>query len=112
MLVRRRCSSYSVSTPSRPGSRSYCATTPALALRALGDLPERDEQLLDLGGRLGDLALFGGEDAPVERDGAEEQVEQRRRELEAPEAEVVEHVLELVREPRHARRPEERPRGP
>ena len=52
MFVRRRCSSYSVSTPRSPGSRSYCATTPAPPPAALlRDLPEGDEQLLDLAPR-------------------------------------------------------------
>ena len=80
MLVRRRCSSYSVSTPRRPGSRSYCATSPAPPpARWCASLPERDEQLLDLGGRVGGRALLGGEDAPVELDRLEEQVEDLRR---------------------------------
>ena len=77
MFVRRRCSSYSVSTPSRPGSSSYCATRPAPPPLALRDLPERDEELLDLGGRLGAVAALGGEDAPVELDGPEQQIERR-----------------------------------
>ncbi len=79
------------------------ATPGALA----GDLTERHEELLDLVHGLGGLALLGGEDPRVERDGLEEQVEHRRRELDPAEAQIVEHVLELVRQPRHARRAEE-----
>ena len=42
MFVRRRCSSYSVRTPSSPGSRSYWATVPTSPpVRVAGDLTER-----------------------------------------------------------------------
>ena len=61
---------------------------------------------------LGRVALLGGEDAPVELDGPEEEVEHRRRELDAPEPQIVEQVLELVREARHHARRAEEPREP
>src|ERR1039458_10380685 len=100
MLERSRCSSYSVSTPSRPGSRSYWATTPAppppprrceswpsemssCSMSGAGSSPpparaglaERDEQLLDVGRGVVPPAPLHGEDPAVERDGLEEHVE-------------------------------------
>jgi hypothetical protein len=79
-----------------------------VASRALaGGLAERHEELLDVVHGLGRLALLCGEDPRVQRDRLEEQVEHPGREIDAPEAQVVEHVFELVRQTRHAGRAEE-----
>ena len=84
--------------------RDDAAAAAALLLR---DLTERGEERLHLRRGLGRVALRGREDAPVELDGLEEQIEDLRRELDAPEAQVVEQVLELVREAAHHRGAEE-----
>ena len=60
------------------------------------------DELVDLGDRLVFALFLGLEDAPVELDRAEEQVEHRGGELDAAEAEVIEQLFELVRERRHA----------
>ena len=53
------------------------------------------------------LALLGGEDLRVERHRPEEEIEHGRAEIDPAEAQVVEDVLELVREPRHPGRAKE-----
>ncbi len=65
-------------------------------------LVEAADELVHLGHRLVLALLLGLEDAAVELDRAEEQIEHRGRELDAAEAEVIEQLLELVRERRHA----------
>ena len=71
----------------------------------------RDEERLHLVLRLGLVPFDRREDAPIELDRLEEEVEHRGRDLDSPEAQVVEQVLELVRQAAHDRGAEE-PREP
>src|SRR5262249_14618117 len=77
------------------------------ALVALRELAEGEEQLLDLALRLRAGAALGGEEPPVQGDRLEEEVEDRMADLGPTEAQIVEDVLQLVREAGHLRRPKE-----
>ncbi len=68
---------------------------------------ELADEIVEVGDRRVAPVLLGLEDLAVELDRSEEQIEDAGRELEAAEAKIVEELLELVRERRHARRAEE-----
>jgi hypothetical protein len=98
MLVRRRCSSYSVSTARRPGveivARSDGLDHGSRALRA----PEPGEQRVELVLRGRRARLFGDEQAVHDVDRAEQEIERLGDQRLTPEPHGVELGLELVGE--------------
>ncbi len=75
---------------------------PGAAATHVGQLAELAHEPVDVAQRIGADSFFDREDAAVDADAAKKQVEHLLGELDLSEAQIVEHILELVRERAHA----------